>query len=61
MSLTREDKIWLSRLAALIIDAVNEIVCSQFKTQVAISRVKDVLKFGVDDNTLYLEKRDGGL
>lgn len=59
MSLTREDKIWLSRLAALMIGALAEIIVGAYKTQIAINRIKDLLKFGTDDKSLYMEKRDG--
>lgn len=54
MALTREDKVWLTRLAALIVSAVNEIICGQFKTQIAIDRVQDILSYGLDDKSDYL-------
>ena len=57
--MTREDKVWLSRLAALVIGAVNEIVCGQYKTQIAVARVKDILRFGMDDESDYMRKFDG--
>jgi hypothetical protein len=53
-SLGREDKIWLSQLAALVVGAVNAIVCGAFKTQIAVERVKDILQFGTADKSNYL-------
>ena len=59
MSLTREDKIWLAKLAALVVRALSEVICADFKTQVSIARTQDILAFGLDDHSLYMEKRDG--
>lgn len=55
MTLTREDKIWFSRLAFLLLHGINDIICGQYKTEIAIHRGKDILKFGKTDKSIFEE------
>ena len=56
--ITREDKIWLSRLAALIVGSITAVIIGAFKTQIAVARVADILKFGQTGLSDYL-RADG--
>ena len=60
MSLSREDKIWLAQLAALVVRALSEVICGSYKTAVSVERTKDIIAFGHGHKSLYLGVKGEG-
>jgi len=54
--LKREDKIWLSKLAALLLRGIVEATISRESTRVAIYRYNDILDFGQTDKSKYYDE-----
>jgi hypothetical protein len=59
MTLSREDKIWLAKLAGLVVRAISEVIVGTYKTVDSINRVKDIVRFGATDKSIYERKEEG--
>ena len=59
MVLTREDKLWLAQLAALVVRAISEVIVNDWKTKVSIERTQDIIRFGKTDKSENLLRVEG--
>ena len=56
--LTREDKIWLSQLAYLLLRGISEVIVGDYKTMISARRAKDILDFGETGKSSYTDFKE---